>query len=446
MFRPARLSHLGHRTSFACALLACFVALASDAHAQPAAPTAPTADNVVFYVDPAGNQLPLEYNVPFRLGFSSFLVTKREHAIVRYSQGTPLRFIANIPAGKTADFMQLDPKGGWRQIPIGWAGKNKGAVFQRDAKQARLVPFTSTPIGAATLMTPEQPLVPGEYCFNLHSEEWFCFGVDDASTAPPDTTGAAPAAGGPVMGNADVLKMVAAGLSPELIANAIHQAPAHNFDLSIDSLIALKQAKVPDPVVAAMQQASTPAPTPAGPPTPVRIPDSKIPMPTEAKAFYSVSPAGKLTMLEVGKPDADAARKTLIDGEQIYLSLFGAHSPVRFTDGNPTIVIKMGPKEKGFWGAMDKDNQFGDLYDMQIRRWEPTSGKREARFNVRAPRMNESYDPEPGTFDFAIMKIGTGFYKIVPVEPLVPGEYCTGLHRLPSDVERLYCFGVDPAH
>jgi len=440
MLRPARLFSSGHRTTFVCGLLACFVALASTAQSQPAPPTA---DNVVFYVDPAGNQLPLEYNVPFRLGFSSFLATKREQAIVRFPQGSPLRFIANVPAGKTADFMQLDHKGGWRRIPIGWAGKNKGAVSQRDAKEARLVSFTSAPVGSATLMTPDQPLVPGEYCFNLHSEEWFCFGIDDAAGAAPT---AAVAAGGNAMSNADVLKMVAAGLSPDLVVNAIHQAPTHNFDLSIDSLIALKQAKVPDAVVAAMQQASTPAPGPGGPAIAPHIPDSKIPTPTEAKAFYLVSPTGKLTMLEVGKPDADAARKTLIDGEQIYLSLFGARSPVRFTDGNPTIVIKMGPKEKGFWGAMDKDNQFGDLYDMQIRRWEPTSGKREARFNVRAPHMGDSYDPEPGTFDFAIMKIGTGFYKIVPVEPLVPGEYCTGLHRLPSDFERLYCFGVDPAH
>ena len=98
--------------------------LSSAAQTQTATPAAinsvtePLADNVVFYVDSAGNQLPLEYNVPFRLGFSSFLVTKPEQAIVRFPQGTPLRFIARIPAGKTVDFMQLDRKGGWREIPI----------------------------------------------------------------------------------------------------------------------------------------------------------------------------------------------------------------------------------------------------------------------------------------------------------------------------------------
>jgi hypothetical protein len=198
---------------------------ATPALSQPA--TEPAADNVVFFVDPAGNQLPLEYNVPFRLGFSSFQVTKREQAIVRFPQGTPLRFIARVPAGKTADFMQLDRAEGWREIPIDWAGKNKGMVNPKEAKQARLVPFTSTPVGSAQLMTPDQPLVPGEYCLNLHSEEWFCFGVDDASAA----TQAAPAATGAGMSNADVLKMASAGLGADVIVGAIRQASSHNFDL-----------------------------------------------------------------------------------------------------------------------------------------------------------------------------------------------------------------------
>ena len=403
-------------------------------------PAEPTSENVVFYVDPAGNQLPVEYNVPFRRGFSSFLVTKREHAFVRYPQGSPLRFIARLPAGKTVDFMQLDPTGGWRQIPIAWAGKNKGGVSQNFAKVARLVPFTSVPIGSAQLMTPDQPLVPGEYCLNLHSEEWFCFGVDDA---PAGAQAAAPTSGSG-MGNADVLKMASAGLGPDVIIGSIRQASSHNFDLSIDSLIALKKANVPDAVVAAMQQASTSPSASTGSPVPSHIADSKIATPSEAKAFYTVSSSGKLTMLEVGKPDVVSGRTTLVDGDQIYYQLFGARSPVRLTDGNPLIVIKMLPKGHGFLDSLDEDNKFGDLYSMQIRRWEPNSGKREARFNTRAPRMYEHYDPEPGTFDFAIMKIGTGFYKIVPVEPLVPGEYCTGLHRLPTDIERLYCFGIDP--
>jgi len=46
---------------------------------------------------------------------------------VRFLKETPFRFIALVPAGKTADFMQLDVKDGYRQIPIGWGGKTKAS-------------------------------------------------------------------------------------------------------------------------------------------------------------------------------------------------------------------------------------------------------------------------------------------------------------------------------
>ena len=81
-------------------------------------------------------------------------------------------------------------------------GKNKGLVNPKEAKQARLLPFTSTPVGSAQLIAPLQPLVPGEYCLNLHSEEWFCFGVDDA----PASAEASPIATGAGMSNTDVLR------------------------------------------------------------------------------------------------------------------------------------------------------------------------------------------------------------------------------------------------
>jgi hypothetical protein len=49
-----------------------------------------------------------------------------------------------------------------------------------------------------------------------------------------------------------------------------------------------------------------------------------------------------------------------------------------------------------------------------------------------------------GTFEFATVKIGESFYKVVPIEPFVPGEYCVSLHSLHSEFEHLYCFGIDP--
>jgi hypothetical protein len=85
--------------------------------------------------------------------------------------------------------------------------------------------------------------------------------------------------------NADVVRMVKAGLAPTVVAQAIQSAPATAFDTSPDGLIALKAAGVPDTVLTSMlSTTSTRRPRasrsggragrgPAPPDTPVDVPD-----------------------------------------------------------------------------------------------------------------------------------------------------------------------------
>lgn len=61
------------------------------------------------------------------------------------------------------------------------------------------------------------------------------------------------------MTNADVIQMVSAALSEQVIITSIRQAPAKNFDLTPTGLIALKKAGVSDSVILVMQEVSTPA-------------------------------------------------------------------------------------------------------------------------------------------------------------------------------------------
>jgi hypothetical protein len=56
------------------------------------------------------------------------------------------------------------------------------------------------------------------------------------------------------MTNADVIEMVTAGLSEQIIITSIRQAPAKDFHLTPSGLIALKKAGVPDTVVLVMQE------------------------------------------------------------------------------------------------------------------------------------------------------------------------------------------------
>lgn len=59
------------------------------------------------------------------------------------------------------------------------------------------------------------------------------------------------------MTNADVIQLVKADLSSDVIITSIRQARSRNFDLTSAGLIALKKARVPDLVILAMQNPGT---------------------------------------------------------------------------------------------------------------------------------------------------------------------------------------------
>jgi hypothetical protein len=84
-----------------------------------------------------------------------------------------------------------------------------------------------------------------------------------ANTASPATS---------KMTNSEVIQLVSAGLSDQVVATSIRQASNKDFDLSITGLIALKKAQVSDAVIAAMQESGKPAqvatPSEAAPPPP----------------------------------------------------------------------------------------------------------------------------------------------------------------------------------
>jgi len=90
--------------------------------------------------------------------------------------------------------------------------------------------------------------------------------ANPVAAAPPATT-AQPAPAN-AMTNAEVLSMVSAGLSDEVVSTAIRQAPARAFDLTPTGLIALKTKHVSDAVIAVMQASANPPPAPSPAPQP----------------------------------------------------------------------------------------------------------------------------------------------------------------------------------
>jgi hypothetical protein len=74
-----------------------------------------------------------------------------------------------------------------------------------------------------------------------------------------NTGGAVPKQDEAPLTNKDVLQMISMGLSEGVILDKIHAAKTTNFDISINALKSLKDAKVPDAVMQAMIQATSAA-------------------------------------------------------------------------------------------------------------------------------------------------------------------------------------------
>jgi hypothetical protein len=114
--------------------------------------------------------------------------------------------------------------------------------------------------------------------------------------------------------NADVIRMIAAKLGDTVIISAIEAAPARNLDVSVDGLIALKQAGASDVVINAIQKAvladnrpqpaARPGATSSQPSQPSTRPAPVAPnrQPTEMFTTFGVDTAtGDLIPLEYGK-------------------------------------------------------------------------------------------------------------------------------------------------
>lgn len=80
-------------------------------------------------------------------------------------------------------------------------------------------------------------------------------GLTESVTAKPPGNSASK------MTNDEVIQLVTAGLSEQVIITSIRQAPTKDFDLSPTALIALKKANVPDAVIVVMQEKGTPEQT-----------------------------------------------------------------------------------------------------------------------------------------------------------------------------------------
>ncbi len=418
-----------------------FLAAVCSAQTSTAGIGEPNDAGIFYRVGASGGLTALEYV----LAPKHFdLELKGDSSSVRIAGGTGLRFAAKLPQGTEIAVVKPQIDHGMRVIPRHFVNHK---LVPEAKKGVELVQFETTSYGnGATLITVPGPLEPGEYCIGVVSGlDEYCFGVDAGGAAAGDSPAPAGATG-KAMTNADVIKLVGAGLSADVIASAVSNAPARNFDLSVDGLIALKQAKVPDVVIQAMTRpgATQPTPTPGagGPGTVAAAPvdDASIQRPTDAGRFFIVGPGGKLRKMEMAKSAVTKVERDMFEGNQASYRIYGAHSPVRVTDGNVALVVKIVPKDNKF--HLLGDYEVHDVSDVYYRRFEPVEGARQTYISAEKRNRYAAHTPDPGEFEFTVTKLAADFYKITPKEPLIPGEYCIS-PSLFSGILPIDCFGVD---
>lgn len=222
--------------------------------------------------------------------------------------------------------------------------------------------------------------------------------------------------------NADVVKMVAARLGDAVIITAIERSPRRTFDVTVDGLIGLKQAGVPDAVIAVMQRlpaekTSAPPlpPPPASPvapeprPTP---PADGIPPQEPSGVFeaFRVDPAtGELIPLEPAKMKTNPSARTVY--------LVGPGSPVVFKYGEPLVIAFRTVQTPEKLKDQTKNHR-----QFQIEHLAVKDGKRYAT-KVYVPLAIESYGQPKSGLVPGQKNMPAQSYLFTPRTQLPPGEY-----------------------
>ena len=252
------------------------------------------------------------------------------------------------------------------------------------------------------------------------------------------TQSAAPASG--AMTNEDVIKMVAAGLSDQIVIGAIQQAKVRNFDLSPTALIDLKAKKVSDSVIAAMLSpgggpaVGSPGFQPPGFPSG----NSDDPLVAHAPGFY-------LDMGEARSPRLQALASPPITnvrsggGAGLILSggLFGSKN-LNYRIRGEAASVRAQPGAVFYYYALAV---YGANADSVILLRLQKKGREREYTAARVLGPGGTRGAE-GDIELVVEKVAEGIYRLTPKNPLTPGEYALAETSVAGPAV-VYDFGVD---
>ncbi len=251
----------------------------------------------------------------------------------------------------------------------------------------------------------------------------------------------AAAAASTAMTNADVVKLVKAGIGDEVVISAIRGAKERKFALGADALVQLKTDGVSDRIIGVMLDptaapaaaaAASPAPAPAAAPapnTPPPPPTGSIGVTTAApSAVAEVSLVASTGTHPVSPEGGDISQSYAVIKMVVWANFRGLKSDVRTTDKRPSILVKV------------NDTRFDSRFMVVKTEPDEDDNVRSVRIKSGVYTVSTAFAPDS---DWIIATKATqespGVWRMTLSKDLGRGEY--GL--LDAQNRYLYGFAVD---
>lgn len=221
------------------------------------------------------------------------------------------------------------------------------------------------------------------------------------------------------LSNDSVLTLLNAGLGDDVVIAKINSSPS-NFELSTETVIALKQRGVSGPVLAAMITASAVAAQPA---MSIDSPDPMVPHPS------GIYLAGFEKMTRIESTTTSQARTSGmlgavltsgLSGMRIKAGVNGPKANISTNEDRPVFYFYFDQAAQGLGaagGAITSPQEFSLI------RFETKKDKREAVIGSVGLGGTKAGLRDKDQHTFEVTQVKPGVYRVVPTLPLKAGEY-----------------------
>lgn len=273
-----------------------------------------------------------------------------------------------------------------------------------------------------------------------------------ATTSPSSSLVAAPSISGrDNLTNSTIISLVKAGLGPEAIVAKIN-ASNGTYDTSTNSLIALKQAGVPDGVIAAMLQRST------SPVLTNAVADNTSPNPLDSHApgIYLLDARGSGRMVRI---DATVSNQTKLSNIWGYAFTSGiASMKTKTIIPNAVARARATSQRPVFYfyftqtGPLANISQFGSAFtamasspnEFSLVKLEQKKDHREASIGTVGVFSGvKAGISDKARMSFSYEDVAPGVFKVTPDQPLAVGQYGFIHSVTPGAGARIFDFSVN---